>query len=154
MAQHENASNREQVEIENTVYVHEKRPYIVKATARDREGNVAEGIGTSFTSIDSAREEASEQAQNLAREYDVGFEVLNLTYNSPFLFRKLTIDASFRDGEFEVKRRTSFLPKAKVRVSGHKNGKQRDASSRVLLQPGMEEKAIKSAVEDVAAQLR
>lgn len=109
------------VEITNTDYLHNSRPFIVRAVGQAEDGRHIEGVGASYLTRGRATDKAIANAEKNAEQFDVGFQIMNVDY------RKTVV--AVKDDEFEIRNRSLAFPPYKVRVSAHRDGKSADASS-------------------------
>lgn len=125
-------------EITNTDYLHNSRPFIVRAVGQTEDGRHVEGLGASYLTRGRATDKAIANAEQHAEQFDVGFQILNVDY------RKRVI--AVKDNEFEIQKRTLAFPPYKVRISAHHGEKSADASSSGWLRfSGTVESAVKKA---------
>lgn len=129
-------------EIINTDYLHNSRPFIVRAVGQTDDGRRIEGLGASYLTRERATDKAISNAEKNAEQFDVGFRILNVDY------RKTVI--AVKDDEFEIQNRSLAFPPYKVRLSAQVDGKSVDASSSSWFRfPG----TVSSAVRKAESQL-
>lgn len=108
-------------EITNTDYLHNSRPFVVRAVGQADDGRRIEGLGASYLTRGRATDKAIADAEQNAEQFDVGFQVLNVDY------RKTVI--AVKQDEFDIQKRTLAFPPYKVRISAYHGEKSADASS-------------------------
>lgn len=108
-------------EVLNTTYLHNSRPFIVRAEAQTTDGRHVEGIGSSYLTRERAADKAISNAEDNADRFDVGFQVMNIDY------RKTVI--SILEDEHRIQSRSIMVPPYKVRVSAYQGDKSVDATS-------------------------
>lgn len=108
-------------EVVNTTYLHNSRPFIVRAEAKTNDGRHVEGIGSSYLTRGRAADKAISNAETNAEEFDVGFQVMNIDY------RKTVI--SVLENEHRIQSRSIMFPPYKVRVSAYQGEKSVDATN-------------------------
>lgn len=128
------------VEIVNTTYLTNSRPFIVSADGRTDDGRHVQGIGISFITRNRATNKAIGNAERLAERTDCNFEILNVDYRNT--------SVAVVDNELKVQKggRTLMIPPYKVRISASRDGKSADGSSSSFVRfDGTLEKAVRSA---------
>lgn len=129
-----------EVEISNTTYLTNSRPFIVSTDGETSDGRHIQGLGISFLTRSRATNKAISNAEKLADETSCSFEILNVDYRGT--------SVAVIDNKLEVQKggRTFYFPPYKVRLSAVRDGKSADGSSSSFLSfSGTVESAVKSA---------
>ncbi|WP_167837507.1 hypothetical protein [Halosimplex halophilum] len=129
-------------EITNTDYLHNSRPFIVRAIGQTDDGRRVEGLGASYLTRGRATDKAIADAERNAEEFDVGFQILNVDH------RKTAI--ALKEDEFDIQKRRLAFPPYKVRISAYRGEKSVDASSSGWLRFSG---TVASAVQNAQARL-
>ncbi len=128
------------VEITNTTYLSNSRPFIVSADGRTDDGREIQGLGISFITQSRATNKAISNAETLAAETSCSYQILNVDYRGT--------SVAVMNDKLEVQKggRTIYFPPYKVRISAARNGKSADGSSSSFFRfNGTVESAVKSA---------
>lgn len=128
------------VEITNTTYLTNSRPFIVSVDGETGDGRHIQGLGISFLTRNRATDKAITNTETLAAETSCSFEILNVDYRGT--------SVAVIDNKLEVQKggRTFYFPPYKVRLSAGRDGKSADGSSSSFIRfSGTVESAVKSA---------
>lgn len=126
------------VEVVNTTYLHDTRPYVVRAQGETNDGRHVEGIGVSNLTRNRATNKAISNAESLGDRTNVSFQVMEVNYQRTAV--------SVLESDMQQRERDFPIPPYKVRVSASADGRSADgAKSSWLTFGGTLESAVKKA---------
>lgn len=135
------------VEIINTSYFHDSRPYVVIAQGQTKEKRHVEGVGVSYLTRNHASNKAIIRAQRVGQEYELSYRILDVKY------RRLTMSYLRQQGKIEVQKTGMPIPLFKIRVTADFDGKSADGTNTSYLRANGT-KGLKKAIGEAQSQLQ